>query len=199
MTPKGKGGNPENLAGKKPGVVRGGRKGGKTAMARKVAIFIREYLATDSASAAARAAGYSEASCRSAGLTMLKRPEVRAALDEYREKKSAEFDLRADAVLRELSAIVHLDPRTIIAGDGSLLPVPSWPDDVARAVSGFEIVTKRRGDEPLEVLKVKFSDKNRAIESAMRHLGLFERDNKQRPASDAIAESFRAIAERLPV
>lgn len=199
MTPKGKGGNPENLAGKKPGIVRGGRTGGKTAMARKVAIFIREYLATDSASAAARAAGYSEKSCRSAGLAMLKRQEVRAALDEYREKKAAEFDLRADAVLRELSAIVHLDPRTIIAGDGSILPVPSWPDGVARAVSGFEIVTKRRGDEHLEVLKIKFCDKNRAIESAMRHLGLFERDNRQRPASEGAAEALMAIAERLPV
>jgi phage terminase small subunit len=199
VIPKGKGGNPENLVGKKPAGHSGGRKGGAEGLRQKIAIFIREYLATDSATGAARAAGYAEKACKSAGSKMLKRPEVRKALDEYRAAKAAQFELRADDVLRELSAIVHVDPRLIIAKDGSLLPIPSWPENIARAISGVEVTTKKVGDEHLEVLKVKFSDKNSAIEKAMRHLGLFERDNKQKPASDAAAEALKALAERLPV
>jgi phage terminase small subunit len=198
VKPKGKGGNPENCKPAKTMPV-GGRTGGAEAMRRKVDCFVREFIATDSATQAAIAAGFKPSNAKDAGHRMMKRADVQEALKAFREEKARQFELRADDILRELSAIVHVDPRLIIDRDGSLLPIPSWPDSIAKAVSGIEVTTKKRGEEHLEVLKVKFSDKNSAIEKAMRHLGLFERDNKQKPASDAAAEALKALAERLPV
>ena len=54
-------------------------------------------------------------------------------------------------------------------------------DDTRAAVASFEI-DERKVDGVVvgRTTKIKLWDKNRALEMAMRHLGLYERDNAQR-------------------
>jgi len=88
-------------------------------------------------------------------------------------------------VLQELKALVHADPRKVFAENGDLLPVSEWSDDVAAMISSIEIeaLFEGSGKERKQIgftKKVKFWDKNSAIEKAMKHLGAFEQDNRQR-------------------
>ena len=88
-------------------------------------------------------------------------------------------------VLSELRALVHADPRKVFSENGDLLPVSEWPDEVAAMVASVEIeaLFDGQGKDRTHIgytKKVKFWDKNSAIEKAMKHLGAFERDNKQK-------------------
>ncbi|MDD5177363.1 MAG: terminase small subunit [Sterolibacterium sp.] len=108
--------------------------------------------------------------------------EIRANINHIAAEKSG-VDLAA--VLQELKALVHADPRKVFAENGDLLPVKDWPDDVAAMIASIEIeaVFEGRGKarkHVADVKKVKFWDKNSAIEKAMKHLGAFEQDNKQK-------------------
>ena len=66
--------------------------------------------------------------------------------------------------------------------DGSLKMPHQWPKEIAGAIAGFEVVTMSQGPDspPLYVNKVKFWDKNPALERLFKHMGLFEADNRQK-------------------
>lgn len=88
-------------------------------------------------------------------------------------------------VLSELKALVHADPRKVFSENGDLLPVSEWPDEVAAMVASVEIeaLFDGQGKDRKQIgytKKIKFWDKNSAIDKAMKHLGAFEADNKQR-------------------
>ncbi len=88
-------------------------------------------------------------------------------------------------VLLELKALVHVDPRKVLDANGDVLPASQWTDEMAAAISSIEIeaLFEGVGKERKQIgytKKLKFWDKNSAIEKAMKHLGAFENDNKQR-------------------
>jgi hypothetical protein len=112
--------------------------------------------------------------------------------------------LATDSVMAELSKIVHADPRKLFDDNGTLLPIRQWPDDMAGAVASIEVDElfdgKGRGRKFIGYTKkVKFWDKNSGIEKAMKHLGLFAEDNKQRMGALANLprDVLQAIVERL--
>jgi phage terminase small subunit len=66
-----------------------------------------------------------------------------------------------------------------------------WDDDTAAAVSSIEIIEEFSGsgeDRKLSGLtkRVRLWDKNAALEKAMKHLGLHEKDNSQHVESLAL-------------
>jgi phage terminase small subunit len=76
----------------------------------------------------------------------------------------------------------------VYRADGTLRPVIEWDDDMRAAVAHLEtedttvqITTegKTTTSTAARVKKLKFWDKNAAIDKAFRHLGLYERDNAQ--------------------
>lgn len=69
------------------------------ALTKKAQAFIEVYLRTFNASAAAREAGYSERSAGAIGHELLKKPEIRAAIDARLD----ELKMSADEVLTRLS------------------------------------------------------------------------------------------------
>ena len=64
--------------------------------------------------------------------------------------------------------------------DGSLKPLAELDYDTAASVASIEADTDR------STVKARLWNKNAALEKAMRHLGLFERDNAQRGESVAL-------------
>lgn len=107
------------------------------------------------------------------GHLLTKDPKVITMLAERRAELAEKHCLTTDAVLKELSNIVHIDPREMCRPDGSFRHPLEWSDRLAAAVASFEI-----GDNG-EIKKVKLWDKNSALDKAMKHLGLFEADNEQ--------------------
>lgn len=88
-------------------------------------------------------------------------------------------DMLAEAIdpdrsLREAARVAYSDIRELFDDKGNFLPVKQWPDDIARAVAGVEVVKKNvtTGDGKVDdVLKVKLWDKGRSLQDLMKHHG----------------------------
>ena len=93
--------------------------------------------------------------------------------------------MSVETVLRELENIVHFDPRKIYDAKGKLIPIHQLPEDVAKGLASFDqdeiVVGKGPAARVIgHTTKVRQWDKLVAIDKAMKHLGMFERDNRQR-------------------
>lgn len=168
----------------------------KSASGQRKRLFIEAYLSNGkNATQAAIAAGYSEKSAHAQGCRLLKDVKIQAEIAERTQvvlaKAEIATELTLENILRELGRIALFDPRRILKGDGTMLDPGDWPDDVAAAVGGLEIMEEFEGrgadrERVGFVKKLKFWDKNSAIEKAMKHFGAFEKDNAQQRDNLAI-------------
>ena len=174
-------------------------KGGssKASAAHRRKLFVEAYIANGcNATQAAISAGYSPKSAGVQAHKLLKHAEIKQFLSERQNEIAQKFELTTESVIAELAKIVHCDPRRLFDAKGALLPLKDWPDEVAGAVASLEVeeLFVGRGDERVSIgatKKLKFWDKNSAIEKAMKHLGLFERDNEQK------TDPLRDLLERV--
>lgn len=163
----------------------------KAKAAERRALFIQAYIANGgNATQAAITAGFAPNSADVTGARLLKDARVSKVIDQSRGKTIAAAEaitgVSVERTLRELGRIVHVDPRRFFKEDGSLKPITELDDDCAAALASVEVTEEFEGrGEDREMVgylkKVKFWDKNAAIDKAMKHLGMFERDNLQRP------------------
>lgn len=165
--------------------------------------FAEAYLANGgNATQAAIACGLSVKTAYSAGQRMLKHVEVATRIKEQQSQLSAKFALRAEDVIRSLGQAIHFDPRKLYRPDGSLKPVHELDDDTAMALSGFEVTEEfsGRGEQRTSTgltRKVKWLDKNVAREQAIKHLGLYERDNAQNQPDKTFLEAMLNARARV--
>lgn len=142
--------------------------------------FVQEYLVDLNATQAAIRAGYSAKTAAQIGERMLRKVEVQALLTERMKARSERTEITADRVLREIARLAFFDIRKLVGDDGRPKDLKDLDDDTAAAIAGLEVA--RVGNAVIgegEVLKFKISDKNAALEKLAKHLGLFEKDNKQ--------------------
>jgi phage terminase small subunit len=132
------------------------------------AAFVEAYFSNGfNASAAATEIGIA-GTPNVAGYRMLSEPEVKRAIGERARRLSELSEMTSVNWARELSCIAFsrigdvYDPDT-----GVLLPPHLLPPHVQSAVSSFD------GE------RYRFHDKNAALTTIGKHLGLFERDNAQ--------------------
>lgn len=163
-------------------------------------LFIEAYLTNGgNASQAAIAAGYSPHTAGVTGSRLLKHAEVLAQLQQRRNALLSKLELTTESALKSLAQAVHFDPRKLYDASGGLKPVHDLDEDTAMALSGFEVTEEKdRGKVVGFTKKVKWLDKNAAREQAMKHLGLYEQDNKQRnPLENLPRDVIQAIVDKL--
>lgn len=149
--------------------------------------FCHEYLKTGNASEAYRisynAKKMKPESVNRKAKELLDNGKIASRVAALARVTAANAGLTIEKTLREVARIMYSDPRRLFDAEGRLLPISALPAEVAATVASFEVVTRRvPGSDPVEVeytSKIKFWDKNSAIDKAMKHLGLFEKDNKQ--------------------
>jgi hypothetical protein len=82
-----------------------------------------------------------------------------------------------DRALREAARLAYSDIRDVFDDQGRLKPIKQWPDGLASAIGGIEVV-KRNVDsadgKTDDVIKLKVWDKPKALEMLFKHLGLLE-------------------------
>lgn len=136
--------------------------------------FIREYLVDLNATQAAIRAGYSPKTAHSQGQRLLKHVEVAQAIKAEMRAREKRTRITADRVLAEYAKLAFYDPRKFFDGRGRLIPIVDLDDESAAAVAGMDVVeSKREGDEPEVIKKIKLADKKAALDSIARHLGMF--------------------------
>ena len=169
--------------------------------------FVDEYLIDMNASAAYRRAGYVAKghAAESAAARLLRNVEVQDAIEAAKEIRSERTGITADRTLLELSRLAFSDIRKVFTPDGLLRPITTLDDDTAAAVQSVKVVTRpgagvdADGNREVEyVHEIKLADKNSAVDKAMKNVGGYAEDNRQKsPVSELSRELQKAIAERL--
>jgi phage terminase small subunit len=109
-----------------------------------------------------------EAACR-----LLANSKVTARIAQLREPAMKAARLEIEETLCQLACVLRSDARRLFRPDGSLIPVHELDDATAAAISSIEL------DDQGRPKKVRLWSKTDAIDKAMKHLGLFDRDNRQ--------------------
>lgn len=153
-----------------------GRKPGKLTAQQR--LFALEYLRDRNGTQAAIRAGYSPKAASQQASVLLGYPKVQALLEQKLEAAEQRTEVKLDRVLRELYAVLTVDPLAAFAEDGALKPLSEWPEELRRAVSGMdveELFAGRRAERELvgSLRKVRFWSKTHAAEQLLRVLGAF--------------------------
>ena len=167
-------------------------------------LFVEAYISNGgNATQAGVACGFSPKTAYSTGQRMLKHAEVVLKLRERQAELAKKYELTTDSVIKSLAQAVHFDPRKMFRGDGTLKHPTELDDDTASALASFEVTEEFDGAGSGRVQmgftkKIKWLDKNTAREQAMKHLGLYQEDNKQRNPFEGISrDTLKQISERL--
>ena len=142
-------------------------------------------------------AGYSAKGARGSSTRLLNNnPHVRLRTSELlaeRERMQAKAGTIASeklavdiaSVLQEAACIAFSDPRKLFREDGSLKAITEIDDNTRASIASIEIVenfktiggrvvkVEGKADEKSYIKKVKFWDKNSALEKLMKHLSMF--------------------------
>lgn len=113
--------------------------------------------------------------------------KVSARVKAMQAEAAANAGLQASEVLRQVQMLVTSDIVGICKEDGTV-KLPHELDERTRAaVKSFKI-TK-------DGIEYQFWDKNSALDKAMKHLGLFEKDNGQK--TSPVAEVLKSLGGRV--
>lgn len=147
----------------------------------KQAAFVQEYLIDRNATQAAIRAGYSRKTARQIGDENLSKPDIRIAIDAGFEALAQSADLSAREVMNALARTIRFDPRKLFNPDGSMKSLDQLDDDSALCLTGIETIEiSGPNGAPIVVRKIKWEAKTAARDQALRVLGMYKNDNKQK-------------------
>lgn len=174
-------------------------KPGTSNAAERKALFVEAYIANGgNATEAAKAAGYSAATARSQGSRLLTDADIKASVAARAQETAQKYELNTELVVRSIVQELTFDPAKLYGQDGRLLAITELPEDIRMALTSVEFEQLGSPDAPVFVRKVKWAQRHNAREQAMKHLGMFERDNSQRnPLADVPRDALKALVEKL--
>lgn len=130
--------------------------------------FVDEYLIDLNATQAAIRAGYSAKTAQVIGSENLRKPLIKAAIDQALSKRSQETQIDAAWVLKRLAAEADADVADLYDADGTLLPVTKWPKIWRQGlVAGVKTAVTNDG---VAFVEVKLSDRVRRLELIGKHV-----------------------------
>lgn len=106
--------------------------------------------------------------------SIFNKPAAQSALKEQLEAQSARTLLTADRVLQEIMRLAMYDASKAFDDNGEPLPMSKLPEDLARAIEGFdtECVLDPATKEITRVTKYKFAKKQGPLQMLAEHLRL---------------------------
>jgi phage terminase small subunit len=156
----------------------------------KQRVFVGEYLCDLNATQAAIRSGYSPKTANRIGAENLTKPVIQSAIQAAMAKREKRTEITQDRVLQEYARIAFFDIGKLVDDKGRPLALKDMDDDTRRAIVSIDVVSSGGGEgsAPGEVVKFKLADKKAALDSCARHLGMFEKDNKQPGEGSGLAE-----------
>lgn len=143
--------------------------------------FCQEYIIDLNGSAAAVRAGYSAKTAKEQAVELLNYPAVKNHVASLQEKIAKKLDITAEMVLAELAKIGFSNIQDYLDDANGVGNIKGMDKEKAGAISAFEITPTKEGD----AIKFKLHDKIAALEKIAKHIGFFEKDNKQQSAADS--------------
>ena len=179
-------------------------------LTRKQEIFVQEYLVDLNATQAAARAGYSERNADKIGSELLGKTRIQEAVQEAMSLRAKRTGITQDRVLGEYGRIAFSDLSDYITWGPDGVVLKSWKDLTPDQRAAVAEVSETAGG----TLRLKLYDKRGALDSLVKHLGMFDRHDavkvagvhfslsmvlppKQTPALDVDGESV-AVEDLSP-
>lgn len=167
--------------------------------------FVEAYISNGgNGKRAAIAAGFAEKAAAQQASRLLTDANLLLTIQERQQKLAVKLELTTERTLREVARLAYFDPRKLLDNTGRPKALQDLDDDTAAAIAGLEVVDKYEADPGSDekklstVIKYKLADKNAALDKAMKHLGLFKEDNKQKTLLEGLdRETLLALRDRL--
>lgn len=164
----------------------------------KQAAFVAEYLVDKCATKAAIRAGYSAKTAYSIGEELLRKPEIRTAINAALSRIIDGLEVSSSRNLREHARLAYYDIGEIAkAKIRKPEDIAALPEDLRRCIVGWKWDSSGN-------FVIQFVDKNPHLTALDKHLGLYDKDNRQKGegAARALHEFFQAIygdGNKLPI
>jgi phage terminase small subunit len=160
--------------------------------------FIDEYLVDLNATRAYKAVYKnikSDQVAAQAGSRLLRNVKVAGYLRERRHDREKRTEISQDRTLKELARIAFFDIRKLFDENNRLKDMAELDEDTAAAVISIdsEDIKGPGGKIIGKLRKVRLANKLQALEALGRHLGLFEKDNKQKSATEGEVKALSSI------
>jgi len=158
--------------------------------------FAREYIIDFNGYQAAVRSGHNPSAAATAASRMLSHPNVMAYLKELMEQRAERVNLTQDMIVKELMDIAFCDVKDFYCDiTGELLQPHELNDRAAKATASFKStvlkVEDKNGKRKEETIdEYKRSDKIKALELLGKHLGVFEKDNRQKAPKQVVNNNF---------
>lgn len=139
--------------------------------------FVAEYLECLNGAKAARRAGYEVHRADNVAYDLLRKPEIKKAVDKGKAEQLAKADVNAVRTLETNRRIADVDVRDFFDATANLRPVSEWTPEMGAVVASIEVVIKnaKAGDGVTDTIwKIKFWNKNQALELMFKHLQLLQ-------------------------
>lgn len=143
----------------------------------RVKKFCREYVANGgNGTAAAIAVGYSPATATVQASQILTKLKVKKFIEAWRDKYEFKTLVSVEKQLKRLEMITSVQISDYITiskkGAVSFKPMEEWTEAMKYAVEGYSYNSKGK-------LQLKLQGKNWAADMINKHLGIYEKDNRQ--------------------
>lgn len=165
----------------------------------KKKLFVEAYLSNGgNATQAAIAAGYKESNAYKSGYRLTKDAQVIAMLGQRQDYLAKTYSLTTEDIIKSIAQDLHFDPADMFNEDGSLKRIIDLDEDTRMAIDSFETIQIGSADAPVFIKKIKRSPKATAREQAMKHLGMFKKDNEQlRAITLDVTDAASKVAQLL--
>ncbi|WP_272962317.1 terminase small subunit [Alcanivorax jadensis] len=130
--------------------------------------FCQEYVVDFNATQAAIRAGYSAKTAGAQAYKLLKIAQIQDYITQVSDNLREKTEIDAIWVRKRLAMLATADMRSLLDDDGNILPPSQWPDDIAAAISGMDVL-EVNGDLPAVVKKVRKVDQLKALELLGKH------------------------------
>lgn len=126
---------------------------------------------------------------------LLKNNKVATMVADLRSELNRELQISAAQTLKEIARIAFSDIRRLFDENGNLKNIADLDDDTAAAIASIDVVTTGSGDKIQCVTKIRFWDKNSAMEKLGKHFRMFV-DKVEHSADDGLTRLLREIDGR---
>jgi phage terminase small subunit len=155
-------------------------------LTKKQEAFVREYAIDWNATQAAIRAGYKPHAAEVQGSKMLSIPKIQAALSSVNQQIAKKHELTTDRMVIEYKSLAYSNITDFLEDDGTIAlgKLKSLPKELTAAIESVTVIDgfDKKG-KPTRQAKIKLYSKTAALEAIGRHLGWFQKDNEQKPAT----------------
>jgi len=153
-------------------------------------LFCQEYVVDLNGKAAAIRAGYKPSRAKTEASELLTNPLVKAEIERLQSKTAAKLEITVEGIAKEYMQIVQANIVDFLDADGGITNLKKLPREITAAIESIKVSEyfDKKEQRMVRVIHFKLHNKNHALEALGKHLGFFEKDNKQK--SDLTLNGF---------